>query len=192
MLRELASDALGELEAAEPRHFDVGHQHVGPMGLRPAPVPAHRLRPRRRPRRRRPLPATREPPAHERVVVSQDHPDRAHRRPSERSVNELSPVSHVIHWIIDDQRCLINQTSATWQPRPLPPRPFSAYQVRSSAPVRVASRGMSNSSGFMSRGLSRVGMDLDRLVGHQPHLHLEHVAGVDDAQLVAGGRVEAG
>ncbi len=33
-------------------------------------------------------------------------------------------------------------------------------------------------------------MHLDRFVGRQPHLHLEHVAGVDHADLVGGIAVE--
>ena len=52
---------------------------------------------------------------------------------------------------------LINHTSDTWQPRPLPPRFGSAVQVSVSVPSRVASAGRSNSSGFMSLGLSKGG-----------------------------------
>src|SRR5260221_4663818 len=42
----------------------------------------------------------------------------------------------------------INHTSATWQPRPLPPRPGSCVQLKFSEPPRVASAGMSNSIGL--------------------------------------------
>ena len=52
---------------------------------------------------------------------------------------------------------LISQTSETWQPRPLAPRPFSICQLRSRAPDRVSSPGSSNSSGFMSRDFSKYG-----------------------------------
>ncbi len=51
----------------------------------------------------------------------------------------------------------ISHTSLTWHPRPLPPRPGSAYQLKSNWPVRVHARGMSNSSGVMARGLTRSG-----------------------------------
>ena len=52
---------------------------------------------------------------------------------------------------------LINHTSDTWHPRPLPPRFASAVQVSVNVPSRVNLAGMSNSSGFMSLGLSNGG-----------------------------------
>src|ERR1022692_3216830 len=52
---------------------------------------------------------------------------------------------------------LINQTSATWQPRPLPPRPASRYHERFNSPLDVAARGMSNSMGRTGWGLSMSG-----------------------------------
>ena len=87
--------------------------------------------------------------------------------------------------------CLISQTSETWQPRPLPPRPFSACQVRSSVAARVALGQVEFQRLHVAR-FQQVRVDLERFAGDQPHLRLEHVAGVDDAQLVRGGRIEPG
>src|SRR5438552_8224258 len=42
---------------------------------------------------------------------------------------------------------LISQTSETWHPRPLPPCPGSRVHARFNSPLRVASRGISNSTG---------------------------------------------
>ncbi len=52
---------------------------------------------------------------------------------------------------------LTSHTSDTWHPRPFPPRPFSVCHVKSSDPDLVASAGRSNSSGIISRGLSKSG-----------------------------------
>ena len=51
-----------------------------------------------------------------------------------------------------------------------------------------ACAGRSNSSGFMSSELEQRRMHLDRVVRLQADLHLEHVAGVDDAQPVRSRR----
>src|SRR5947209_3998948 len=52
------------------------------------------------------------------------------------------PFHHRLHFR------LISQTSETWQPRPLPPNPGSRSQLKLSSPVRVASAGMLNSTGW--------------------------------------------
>ena len=49
---------------------------------------------------------------------------------------------------------LINQTSATWQPRPFPPKPGSRIQRRLSTPSAVAAGGISNSSVVISSGFT--------------------------------------
>ncbi len=49
---------------------------------------------------------------------------------------------------------LISQTSLTWQPRPLPPRPASRNQFRVSSPSAVSDCGMSNSRGSAGSGLA--------------------------------------
>jgi hypothetical protein len=45
-----------------------------------------------------------------------------------------------------------SQTSETWQPRPLPPKPGSPNQLNVSWPWRVAASGMGNYSGWIGRG----------------------------------------
>ena len=86
---------------------------------------------------------------------------------------------------------LINHTSETWHPRPLPPRFGSAVQVSVNVPSRVAAAGRSNSSGVMSLGLSKGRMHLDRIVGLEADLDLKHVAGVNDPKPVRGVLVES-
>src|SRR5260221_14095225 len=52
---------------------------------------------------------------------------------------------------------LINQTSETWQLRPLPPSPGSPRQVSVNEPRSVAVRGIENSSGLNGIGLAMNG-----------------------------------
>lgn len=50
-----------------------------------------------------------------------------------------------------------SHTSATWAPRPLPPKPGSRVQVRVNSPPAVASGGISNSKGAGGHGLAMSG-----------------------------------
>src|ERR1700722_10972770 len=52
---------------------------------------------------------------------------------------------------------LINQISATSQPRPLPPCPGSRVRARCNSPLLVASRGRSNSTGRYGTAFSMKG-----------------------------------
>ena len=78
----------------------------------------------------------------------------------------------------------ISQTSDTWQPRPLAPRPLSMFQVRSSDPFRLTPRQIEFQRGHVP-GLQQIGMDFGTDPGNQPYLHLKHVTRVHDAQLVS-------
>src|SRR6266446_3190142 len=51
----------------------------------------------------------------------------------------------------------INQTSATWSPRPASPKPVSRYHCKCSSPPAVASGGISNSTGRNGTGRARSG-----------------------------------